>query len=1157
MIKKILWITAAAAYTLVLVVVAVCICAVKLLEPGQLTPLVCRVAEANLDADVSIASVELGFKPSYPLLRLDVRDLEIVSNSLRGLPDSLRRGLPAYSDTLLRVGRISGGINISELLLGNEISLQGLEVERPEVNIVITPDAANFDIYHTAAVDEEAASAAPIPAISIDSFRFIDPREIRFFNAADSTEASIVVLTEANLNGAESPDYRLKIEGELKGPYSRSILNLEDIAFGVDGRIHWEPSHPELLAVEQMRLRGAFLNAEVDAAVEFSDRLTVRSGRISIDTLRVSDVLTVLDEETRKKYRLKAPFFTTDASLSLTAELQRPYCPETDTVPYAEIKASIAECKLRYGKARIHSLSLEAAMMLAGDNLDSALVNVGRFTIAGPATSLQISGKLWRLLSDPAFSVTVKGLCDVASLPPQLAEAAKGSLSGKLRADLNFDGAMSMFTPAHFHEFSAEGSLKGTDLYFLSNDTAGMVEIPAVNISFDSRQHYETPEGETRTLLSARIEADTASMLFGGISLNTGGFILGAAAQNDAQLLDTTVVQPLGGGIDVRSLAVRSITDSAGVKVNNLKGIVTLNRFKNSSQTPRISLRALAGRVAAGAPGTVFLLSDASIDASTHLIPERAAMRKAMRQTADSIQRAHPELSPDSVLRLAVEKRRRRPHRHREMLEQEDDREIIDWNVSNSFRRYLLDWALEGHVSTRRAGLYTHYFPLRNRVDSLDFSFNTDTLELKHMHYRAGKSDLAVKGRVTNIRRALTGRKGRSMLKADFDVNSDTIDINQLAAAVFAGSAYGDKVKKGTAGSTIDIDSAAEMEESLDAAATAHTDSAGPLLMPVNVDARIGVSARNILYSDLHLNDFGGQLLLYDGALNLSRLRASSDAGSIDLSALYSAPSKHDMKFGFGMMLKNFKIEKFLSLVPALDSIMPLMRDFSGVIGADIAATVDIDSAMNFVLPTLDAAVKLSGDSLVFIDADTYRTLGKWLRFRDKADNTIKHMSVELLVKNNMLELFPFAFDIDRYRLGVLGFNDLALNFNYHIAVLKSPLPFKFGITVKGNPEKYKVRFGGAKFNEKTAQQHVAVVDTVRVNLVRQIQNVFRRGVSRSGFARLNTGGAPDLRALEGDERPLSQSDSLALIEQGILEAPPDSSQTQGPELNEKKKRKK
>ena len=78
-------------------------------------------------------------------------------------------------------------------------------------------------------------------------------------------------------------------------------------------------------------------------------------------------------------------------------------------------------------------------------------------------------------------------------------------------------------------------------------------------------------------------------------------------------------------------------------------------------------------------------------------------------------------------------------------------------------------------------------------------------------------------------------------------------------------------------------------------------------------------------------------------------------------------------------------------------------------------------------------------------------------------------MSVEMLVRDNVLRIFPFAFDIDRYRLGITGYNDLALNFDYHISVLKSPLPFKFGINIKGNPDKYKFRLGGAKYKDSNA----------------------------------------------------------------------------------------
>ena len=88
---------------------------------------------------------------------------------------------------------------------------------------------------------------------------------------------------------------------------------------------------------------------------------------------------------------------------------------------------------------------------------------------------------------------------------------------------------------------------------------------------------------------------------------------------------------------------------------------------------------------------------------------------------------------------------------------------------------------------------------------------------------------------------------------------------------------------------------------------------------------------------------------------------ARSDIGSLNLNALYTAPTKHDASFAFGLRVDGFHIAEFLDLVPAIDSLMPLLNDIGGVINADIAATTGLDSAMNIDIPSLRAAVKLSG----------------------------------------------------------------------------------------------------------------------------------------------------------------------------------------------------
>jgi hypothetical protein len=247
--------------------------------------------------------------------------------------------------------------------------------------------------------------------------------------------------------------------------------------------------------------------------------------------------------------------------------------------------------------------------------------------------------------------------------------------------------------------------------------------------------------------------------------------------------------------------------------------------------------------------------------------------------------------------------------------------------------------------------------------------------------------------------------------------------------------------------------------------------------------------------------------------------------------------SINELKFGFGMKVNDFHINRFLKLVPAVDSIMPILRDFNGIVSADIAATSNITQNMDIDMPSLQAAIKLSGDSLVLIDPETFKIMSKWLMFKDKNKNVIDHMDVQLTVEDNVMQLYPFIFDFDRYRLGVQGSNDMAMNFNYHVAVLKSPIPFKFGINIKGNADKYKIRLGRAKLNEKTALQ-VAATDTTRVNLVRQIQNVFRRGVRNANFARVNVDGIKRAAAVTDENDTLSHLDSLRFIQEGLIDAP-------------------
>ena len=85
-----------------------------------------------------------------------------------------------------------------------------------------------------------------------------------------------------------------------------------------------------------------------------------------------------------------------------------------------------------------------------------------------------------------------------------------------------------------------------------------------------------------------------------------------------------------------------------------------------------------------------------------------------------------------------------------------------------------------------------------------------------------------------------------------------------------------------------------------------------------------------------------------------------------------------------------------------------------------------------------------------------------------------------------------------------------------------------------------KIRLGRAKFNEKNLPRTVAIADTTRVNLVREIGNIFRRGVRNSKLRSLDLANAATMHAIDSDlaADTISHADSLYFIKEGLIPAP-------------------
>ncbi len=82
--------------------------------------------------------------------------------------------------------------------------------------------------------------------------------------------------------------------------------------------------------------------------------------------------------------------------------------------------------------------------------------------------------------------------------------------------------------------------------------------------------------------------------------------------------------------------------------------------------------------------------------------------------------------------------------------------------------------------------------------------------------------------------------------------------------------------------------------------------------------------------------------------------------------------------------MMDVEISELLTMIPDIDSIMPMLRSFGGRGEFHIAAETYLDSLYNVKKSTLRGSASIKGNNLVLMDGQTFSEIAKKLRFSKK-----------------------------------------------------------------------------------------------------------------------------------------------------------------------------
>ena len=1043
-----------------------------ILRPKVLTPIVNRFAEQYVEGgELRFSRVRASVIKDFPFLNFTLDSCAIVYPHGRyvwydstyvetGRFPLLQAGRAPVMDTLASFEKLEASLNLVNYLKKTSYDIRRVELHRPRIFAhQYDSTAANWNILRLSDPNDTTASA-PLPPIRLHKVRLTGRPYIVYTNQQD-TLMGMIRMKQLQLDGKVDtyhlPDARLRLRADslfVNGrlPKDTVALGLDRLeAEGKDRRVSLAADAKAFLSLHSSGRMRVPVHLEADAA--FPER---PDGALEAQVDRLA---------------LKV------ATIDLKGKGNAVFHPDS-----TEIKADATiEGVGRRGQVSLDFDANTDEELKLDLDLHRVLMDIVGARIDLKGTAADVTGE------DPFFAIDGKIRARVDSLTRAFLADKGITGTGSITASLNGQARMSQLNLAKIGNADIKGTAVIRDLSV--DDTKDKLKawIRKADLTLETKgNRIDDNMRRGARVLALNALLDTLDATYKGGTYVRGKDI-DIQAQNSAAILrGGKELTPLMGVLKAANLSMRDEEGTAiGLRDNMETFRVTPSTKDFRSPKLNLTSQSTGVRVRTGANGVLLRNFKFDITANKHLLAQSTTNR--LNRFLDSLQRVWPGVPRDSLM---AKYRQSHPRRTFPAWMQSDFRSRdIHVNLSDAVRQYYRNWDFSGNVSLERARLLVPAFPLQTQVLDLRGAVTNDQVDLKNITVQAGESNLSAQGTLGNLRRSLLMR---GTMELDATVTSDHLDANELMRAYAYYSDYDPKPSMERASDEA-IERAIETVELPDSA------SSRLLVVPGNLNARVSVEASDIRYDSLEVSWAAADLEMKQRTLQITNALAATNMGEIHFEGFYATRSKRDIKTGFDLNLVDVTAEKVITLFPAVDTLVPMLRSFAGDLNCELAATAEMDTLMRLVLPSIDGVLRISGKDLS-IDGDTpeFKRIAKMLVFRNKNGAYVNEMGVTGMVRDNVMEVFPFVMGVDRYTLALSGLQHLDESFSYHLSAIKSPLLVKFGINIWGDDfDHIKYGLGRAKYRRIPVPDFSRQLDTVQNSLLASIHNVFELGVDQ------------------------------------------------------------
>ncbi len=358
----------------------------------------------------------------------------------------------------------------------------------------------------------------------------------------------------------------------------------------------------------------------------------------------------------------------------------------------------------------------------------------------------------------------------------------------------------------------------------------------------------------------------------------------------------------------------------------------------------------------------------------------------------------------------------------------------------------ISDVEINGTLADLEAGLYERTFSngqieikdllIQNpsirkpiRVRNALFSLTPTKIVLEKFNGKMGRSNISMSGDLFNYMSFVT--RNNDLVRCDLNLKCDTLDVNEWLG-----------------------------EENLTTIDNTPVNKINVWQVPTNLDLVFDSEIDYVLYEDMKISTFDGEIRMKDGIMRLHETGFNSLNAKFSFSGDYDTRDSQHPLIDVDLDIKDLDIEKAYKEMKLVRQLLPAAGDAEGRFSITYKLKGELAQDFSPKLETLKGGGTMRIAEAKFNGMKIFEEISKASKKDEVNDPHLKDFVMRTEIRDNKIYVKPFSLKVSGFNTDVEGVSDISGSLRYLVKIELLPFKIKTPFHVTGTYDNPKVTLG-------------------------------------------------------------------------------------------------